>query len=208
MAGLTRGVAALGALIGAGGLVLQFVILHGTMSADGQSALAVLWRFFGFFTILTNVLIALIMGRAALKPDDRTGLNSPLLEVIGMAGILLVGAVYHTMLAQLWNPQGAQLIADLILHSATPIIFALFWLLRPHGALTYRDAALCIIWPLAYTAYALARGATDGWYAYAFLDPTQRTWAEIGVTAAAMSAAFFAGALALVLIDKMLTRRA
>lgn len=208
MAGATRGVAALGALIGAAGLVLQLVILYGTMSSDGQSVLAVLWRFFGFFTILTNMLITLVMARAALKPDDRTGLNAPLVEAIGATGILLVGAVYHTMLAQLWDPQGAQLIADVILHSATPIIFTLFWLLRPHGALSYRDAALCMIWPLAYTFYALTRGAFDGWYAYAFLDPTQRSWGEIAVTAGMLSAAFFVGALVLVLIDKALARRA
>ena len=51
-----RPVAALGALIGLFGLVLQYVLLYAGLSTDGASALDVLWRFYAYFTLLTNTL--------------------------------------------------------------------------------------------------------------------------------------------------------
>ena len=86
-------------------------------------------------------------------------------------------------------------------------MFGLFWLIRPHGSLKWADAALLVIWPLAYCAYALTRGAFDGWYAYYFLDPTRAGPGALALSIAAQSAAFLACALAFVALDKMLGAR-
>lgn len=201
-----RALAILGALAGASGLVLQFLILRGNMSADGVGLGGIVWRFVGFFTILSNILVTAVMVRAALAPEARSELVATL-EATGATAIVFVGVVYHALLARLWDPQGVQLIADILLHTVTPIVFALFWLLRPHGALKWRDAFICSIWPLSYAVYALVRGAGDGWYAYPFLDASKLNAAQLATSIAGLSAAFLAGALVLVALDKALARR-
>ena len=199
-----RLLAIIGAAAGIGALLLQFALMFGSMSASGYSPLAIVWRYFGYFTILTNMLVALIWIGAALQPDRAR----PRLEGAGAVSIVMAGVIYHLLLANRWAPQGLQLGADFIHHSFTPILFGLFWLMRPHGSLKWADATLFVIWPLSYCVYALTRGAFDGWYAYYFLDPRRAPLSELALSIAAQSAAFLACALALVAIDKMLGARA
>jgi len=200
---IARLVAIAGAAAGICGLVLQYFLMLGSMSAQGVGPLAITWRFFGYFTLLTNIFVALIWVRGALRPDTRAAR----LEAAGAVSIVMVGVIYHVLLASRWNPQGLQLIADIILHTVTPILFALYWVFRPHGALKWVDAALFVIWPLAYCAYALVRGAFDGWYAYFFLDPTHLEPVQLITSVAGLSAVFLVCALVLVGADKVLTKR-
>jgi hypothetical protein len=203
----TRFVAVCGALIGAAALGLEFVVTARAMTRDGASLFDSVWRYVGYFTILTNFLVAAIMARAALRPASRTGLNTPRIEAVGISAILLVGVVYHLLLAPLWTPEGWRLLADILLHTIAPIFCAAFWLLRPHGALHWRDAVFCLVWPLGYCLYALARGAFDGWYAYPFLDPSTQSAPDLILSVAGISGGFFVGALALVALDRALARR-
>jgi hypothetical protein len=200
-----RSLAALGALTGLGGLALQYVIMLG---ADGADPLQATWRFFGYFTILTNCLVTLVLARAALKPGADDGLNAPHVELMAVTSILFVCAVYNILLAPRWDPQGWQLVADIMLHQATPVLFALYWLARPHGRLGWRDALFAALWPVAYAAYGLARGAFDGFYPYFFMDPTAASWAQLAINLAALAAAFVVGALILAVADGQLAKRA
>ena len=204
---LRRALAVLGALTGAGALVLQFIILCSAMDADGHSPIDVAWRFVGFFTILTNVLVTAIWVGAALRPAPTGGRNGARAELAAANAIIMVGVVYHLVLANMWAPQGAQLVADIALHTATPLLFGLFWIVGPHGVLKWSDALFCLIWPLSYCVYALARGARDGWYAYPFLDPTTTSWPALLGNIGVLSAAFLAVGMALVAIDKGMARR-
>ena len=61
----------------------------------------------------------------------------------------------------------------------------LFWLLfAPKGALRWRDPLLWAIYPLAYFAYALTRGASDGKYPYPFMDIPAVGWPSALTTVA------------------------
>src|SRR5262249_25547375 len=155
-----RLIAIIGAIAGIGALLLQFGLMFSSMSAEGYSPLAVTWRYFGYFTILTNTLVAVIWTRAALWSE----VKQPRLEGAGSVSIVMVGIIYHLMLASRWNPQGLEWLADFIHHTLVPILFAIYWFMRPRGALKWADAAVFVTWPLAYCAYALTRGAFDGWY--------------------------------------------
>ena len=88
-----------------------------------------------------------------------------------------------------------------------PIVFVAFWLLRPHGGLNWRDAALCVIWPAIYFAYAFARGAIDGWYAYWFLDPANLDLLTLVRNAVILVVAFGVAGLALIGLDRLMARR-
>lgn len=198
-----RAIAALGALAALFGLLLQYVIMLESMAP----ALAT-WRFFAYFTILTNCLVFLVFARAVLAPGAASGLNGPRVELMTVTSILFVCVVYNILLAPRWDPEGWQLVADILVHQVTPALFALYWLARPHGRLAWRDALFAAIWPIGYAAYGIARGAFDGFYPYFFMDPTSGSWAQIALNLVGLSTAFVLGALVLVYLDGMLSKRA
>lgn len=204
---LARGVAILGALVGLFGLGLQYWLLYADMTANGASPLEATWRYFAYFTILTNTFVTLVMARAALKPQSLVGLNAPPVELMAVTSILFVCIVYNLLLAARWDPQGWQKVADVIVHNVVPIVFAVFWFLRPHGSLTWRDVGFAALWPLAYAIYGLSRGAFDGFYPYFFMDPTAISYVQIALNLAGLVVAFLLGAGLLLFVSRALSRR-
>jgi hypothetical protein len=203
-----RAAAIFGALIGIFGLVLLFVLLYGSMTNEGATALEASWRYFAYFTILTNTFVTVVMVRSALLPNSAVGVNAPRVELMAVTSILFVCMVYNLLLASRWDPQGWQKLADVIVHNVVPLVFALYWLLRPHGGLKWSDAAFAALWPLAYAIYGLARGALDGFYPYFFMDPTALSWTQIAINLVGLVIAFAVGALVLIATSRALGRAA
>jgi hypothetical protein len=202
-----RPVAALGALVGLFGLVLQYVLLYADMAANGASPLDVTWRYYVYFTLLTNTFVTLVFARAAWKPEGVEGLNAPRVELMAVTSIMFVCIVYNVLLAARWDPQGWQKVADVVVHNIVPVLFLIFWSLRPHGGLNWRDAAFAATWPLGYAIYGLTRGALDGFYPYFFMDPTTLSYGQIAINLAGLVAAFIVGALLLIGVSRALGRR-
>lgn len=198
----------MGALVGLAGLVLQYVLLYREMTAQGASIFEVTWRYFVYFTLITNTFVTVVLARAALRPGRDDGLNAPRVELMAVTSILFVCVVYNLLLASRWDPQGWQKAADVIVHQIVPAAFALYWLARPHGVLAWGDAMFAAIWPGAYAVYGLARGAVDGFYPYFFMDPSAAPAAQTPLNLAGLVASFIAGALVLVAADRVLGRRA
>lgn len=204
---MVRALAGLGAAIGLFGLGLQYWLLYADLSADGASPLDVLWRYYAYFTLLTNTFVTLVMARAALKPESVTGLNAPRVELMAVTSIMFVCLVYNLLLASRWDPQGWQKVADVTVHNVVPVIFLIFWALRPHGALKWSDAAFAALWPLAYAVYGLSRGLIDHFYPYFFMDPTTASYGQIALNLVGLVVAFALGALLLIGISRALGRR-
>ncbi len=95
----------------------------------------------------------------------------------------------------------------MVLHDVTPILFVLFWALTPHGELKWRDLRWALIPPALYLAYALARGAVDGWYAYWFLDPSKQGMGEFGLSIIGVLAVFAVVAGLGIAMDRRLSPR-
>jgi hypothetical protein len=75
------------------------------------------------------------------------------------------------LLRQLWNPQGAQWVADVLLHDVIPVGYVVYWLLfAPRAGLRWKDAVAWLAYPAVYLVYVLARGAVSGLYPYPFVD--------------------------------------
>jgi hypothetical protein len=185
------------------GLAMQMGLLVSSFVADGSGPLAGVWRFFGYFTLLTNLLVALVASAFALG-------RSPGSQVLTATTlyILIVGLVYHVLLSGTWSPRGIALIADRITHYATPALMAAFWLTcLPKGVHAWRDVAGWLLYPVGYLAWMLARGALDGFYPYFFVDPTKTGWTQLAVNATGLCAVFAVCGLVLVAIDKWMGRR-
>ena len=101
----SRIVAATAAIVGWIALALQLVLI-----VRGMGLLAGIWRFAGFFTILTNLGAAAVATAVALGYSR--GLGGARARLMAATSILIVGSVYTLALRELWNPTGLQKVAE------------------------------------------------------------------------------------------------
>ncbi|MBV7407896.1 Pr6Pr family membrane protein [Maritimibacter sp. DP1N21-5] len=190
-----RFASALIALVALAALVAQFIV---SSRLTGHVPTTI-WVILGYFTVLTNLLVLATYAMQAVKNQ----LSNPAWLGGLTLWITIVGVVYHTLLAQLWSPEGLALWADQGLHTATPVLSVLFWFVfASRVPLPWITAAQWLVWPLAYTIYALLRGMLTGWYPYPFLDLAVLTPAQVAANSVGLTIAFFLGGLALVAITR------
>ena len=170
--GLARTAAGSIALIAWIGLLVQLI----AVTAQVGSATEAVWVILRYFTVVTNLLAAVVLTGLAL---GQSAFQSQRLLGLLALSILFVGAVYVVLLRGLVELSGGALIADIILHYVVPSLASLFWLLfAPKGDLHWPDPLLWTIYPLGYFAYALTRGAFDGKYPYPFMDIPKIGWSS------------------------------
>ena len=108
-----------GLCIGWFAVLSQFVLMIQNRQADITETVI---RFFSFFTILTNILVALFFTVSALKSKSRLSrvllMDGSITAITAL--ILIVGSVYQLVLRSIWEPTGLQLIVDELLHTITP----------------------------------------------------------------------------------------
>ena len=174
-----RAFSAIGAVVTWFAVMLQLylIIVNRTVSIPET-----LLRFFTFFTILSNILVAVCFTVFALKSGSGKGtfFSRPGVLSAVTVYIIIVGAVYQLILRPLWDPQGLQKIADELLHSFTPVYFLLFWLLYvPKSTLQWQHILVWLFFPLCYLVIILLRGAVAGYYPYPFVNVTELGYVKV-----------------------------
>ena len=195
---LPRAIAAAVALLCWAALGLQLSLTVGLVSSQGGTVLEGVWRYFGYFTIIANLFAAISLTLVALGRRDARR------ELAMVSAMILVGVTYSLLLRNVWDPQGAQKLADVLLHDAMPVLTVLYWLVRPHRPVGWRDSGYALVLPVAYTAYAMVRGAIEAWYPYPFMDVAQFGAAQVALNCTVMGVAVLALALLLVWLDRKL----
>jgi len=67
------------------------------------------------------------------------------------------------------------------MHVWIPLVLVLDWLFSPgRPALRWTGLRIVVIFPLAWLAFTLLRGAATGWFPYPFLEPATG-WLSIGI---------------------------
>ena len=169
---LYRPLAAVVALLAWSALVLQYVLLIRLTLHDIGPWLGTL-RYFSFFTILSNLLVALITTAAWFGTSSTFGrfLAGARLRGVTALCIGVTGAIYFLVLASTWAPQGLQWRVDVGLHYAVPVFYLMWWAVCvPHGQLLWSDALRWLVFPLVYLVWAMLRGAWLHEYPYPFID--------------------------------------
>ncbi len=139
-------------------------------------------RFFSFFTILTNILVAfyftvlLVGGYGKVRQFfSRTSVVTAIAVYI-----TIVGLVYQFLLRQLWDPMGLQRIADELLHSVIPFYFVVYWwTFLDRNNLTWKQIPAWLIYPLCYLLFILFRGELSGFYPYPFVDVAETDYGTV-----------------------------
>jgi hypothetical protein len=197
--------AAVGALLGWFALVLQLYLMLMQSPRSAMAMLATVITFFSFFTILTNLLVALIFTAVALRSEAGWGrwLRGPSVQASAAGYIAIVGTIYQLLLRHLWNPQGAQWVADVLLHSILPVGYVLYWLLfAPRAGLRWKDAIAWLLYPGVYLVYILARGAVSGLYPYPFVDVNVLGYGGVLVQAAMLLMVFLGVGLVVIALGR------
>jgi len=200
-----RRFAAVIALLAWGALVLQYALLIGA-TLDGIGPLLGTLRYFSFFTILSNLLVALVASAAAAgdaAPRLRFFARADVRGCAALA-IAITCAIYYFVLAATWAPQGAQLLADVLLHYAVPLLYVGWWIAcAPHGRLGWSDPLRWLLFPLAFFAWTLLRGAWLHEYPYPFVDVDALGFAAVLGNALVIGGLFAVAGVALVAVDRL-----
>jgi hypothetical protein len=196
------------ALVGWGALGLQYGLMLGNNPDRGVVGLTI--NYLSFFTILTNVLVAVALSLTVVGVGTRLG------RWAGSEGVragvtmyaVVVGLVYHFLLHATWNPQGWSLIANALLHYVMPAAMLLDWLLfTAKGRLRWIDAPKWLAFPLIYGGWTLIHGYAADWWPYWFTDVSVLGLGKAALYFGGLLVFFLAIGLAVVAIDRTLGRR-
>ena len=166
-------------------------------------------RFFSFFTIDTNILVALCFTFIFLRGNSRTGrfLTKPATITAITIYITIVGIVYNVILRSMWQPEGLQKVIDELLHSVIPVLFILFWLIFvPIEQLKWKNAFSFLIYPFMYLTYAVVHGAVTKFYPYLFVNVNRHGYNKVLFNAGLFLLAIFLLSLALIATGKLLKK--
>lgn len=196
----SRFLAAVVAILGWFAIVAQLVLMlnHATLSVPET-----LFRFFGYFTILTNTLVAWSFTSLWLNSHYKAFFARPSVFTAITVYIIVVGIVYNTVLRFTWNPEGLQRVVDELLHSIVPLLTTIYWWTFVRGKNVRLTSIPKWLWyPLAYCLYILVQGAFSGFYPYPFIDVSKLGYPIVAKNCFFVCIAFVVVALILVAIDR------
>ncbi len=146
-------------------------------------------RFFSFFTILTNLLVAIYFTLSLIKKENRvlSIINKPGTLTAVTVYITIVGLVYQILLRHVWDPKGMQRVIDELLHSAIPILVTIFWYLyEEKKSIAYKQILKWLIYPLIYLLFILIRGEFSNFYPYPFVNITNLGLKQVLINSAGL----------------------
>lgn len=197
----------LGAAASFGVLLQLFLVLAPGNAVSGF--FGTLIRYFSYFTVLTNLLAALVITIPLVSGSPRLVAfcrDSDLRTAVATY-ITVVAVVHAALLRGLVDLDGASLLADTFLHVITPIAYVVFWfLLTPKQGLAWGASLRWLWFPASYLAYVFLRGALGGVYPYPFIDVGRLGAVRAFWNAAAVGAAFLLAGLIFIAIDRAVAR--
>ena len=166
-------------------------------------------RFFSFFTILTNLLVAIYFTWSLLQKKNRAEsiINKPGTLTAVTVYITIVGLVYQILLRNIWDPKGMQRIVDELLHSVIPILVIIFWYLyEEKKSISYKQTVKWLIYPLVYLTFILIRGDFSDFYPYPFVNATNLGLKQVLINSAGLIISFFCISVGYIKLGKVMSK--
>ncbi|WP_310528828.1 Pr6Pr family membrane protein [Nocardioides sp.] len=184
------------ALVATGAVLFQLVLVwQGNAVLDDVEPPGLaerLIRFIGYFTILSNILVAWVTWTLGLGRGHR-GTGWRTLRLTSLVAITVTGIVHWFLLRPLLDLEGADYLADKLLHVAVPLLAVIGWVaFGPRGRVQGRDVLASLVFPITWLAYTLVRGAVTGFYPYPFLDADTQGHAAVSIVSLGIAVLFVA----------------
>ncbi|PUA79856.1 Pr6Pr family membrane protein [Nocardioides currus] len=198
------------ALVATSALVLQVVLVwrgaNVLNETDPPELGERLVRFVGYFTILSNALVAWSSWTIALARDrDTTWWR--LLRLDGLIGITVTFVVVQVLLKGTYELDGADLLADNLLHVVVPVLAVAGWVFfGPRDRVRRGDLLPALVFPILWLVYTLVRGEIVNWYPYPFLNTDKHGYASVALTCLGIAVLFVALAVLAWKGDERLSR--
>ncbi|WP_395062804.1 Pr6Pr family membrane protein [Flavobacterium sp.] len=178
-------------------IVSQFILIIQNRVVSIAETLA---RFFTFFTILTNIIVAITFTVIWLQPKSRINFFlKPNTQTAIAVYIFVVGFIYNTILRFIWQPQGIQKIIDEMLHLIIPTVYILYWYFEvKKTAIIWRNILGWLIYPILYLIVIMIRGTYSNYYPYPFVNVS-----ELGLVKVAINSVYltiFFGTMSVVFV--------
>lgn len=194
-----------GSAIGWFAVLLQSYLTITRVMTHGGTVLGGVVMLLGFFTVLTNILVCVAFTAPWIAPRSSSAAlaTNPAL-VAGLAvSIAFVAIAYHFLLRSLWDPRGAQWLADVLLHYVVPLLYVAFWFLGSRdGGLRWIHPLWWALYPLLYFLYAIGRGELIHQYPYVFIDVSAIGYRQTWINAVGLLATFIVLGELFVAIDR------
>jgi len=196
----------LGSIIGWFAVITQYVLmLNVSLETTAETTI----RFFSYFTILSNTLVAVYFTVMWLKKPSLLllRLQKPGILTAVTLYISIVGLVYQLVLRSIWSPTGMQKLVDELLHSVMPLFVIVFWYLyENHKTTSWKSFPKWLIFPSLYLVYILIRGHFSNYYPYPFMDVTQLGFNKVLLNSGILVLVFLAVAFGFVGISSLLSK--
>ncbi|MFF3846981.1 Pr6Pr family membrane protein [Streptomyces sp. NPDC002328] len=198
-------------------------LLIAALAAAGVTLALLLGRplqILSHFAVQSGILLAVVTFISARRAWTARRPLSPAVTGAALLYAVITGLVYHLLLADATPPfsvtattapaiapTGWHELTNQLLHTATPAAAVLDWLLLTSpGRLRLRQAALWLLYPMAYLAFTLTRAelitpGTPGRSLYPFLDAAALGYRHTLANALLLGLAFYALATLLVALD-------
>lgn len=174
----------------------------------GQSLFGRTVDWFSYFTIVSNIVVAVTMTMLWRDPAR----NTRIMRVLRLDAIMMItvtGIVYFIMLRPLAKNEGLQVYTDLLLHQIVPALTVLVFIaVGPRRLFGLRDIPAAFIIPLGWAGYCIVRGAFIGAYPYPFINVAKHGYITVGINLVAI--VIFGVIIGLIAlgIDRLLSRSA
>lgn len=172
----------------------------------GQGLLGRIFDYFTYFTLWSNIVVAIVMLMLFARPD-RDSFWFRVFRLDSVLMIVVTGIIYNIVLASTATNRGLEVWTNFCLHILTPIVTFAVWLIAgPRGWISWRIIGASLILPIGWLVFALIRGAFIGAYPYGFLDVITLGYVTVFTNVAGI--VVFAIALCLIFwgIDALLVR--
>ncbi|WP_299291813.1 Pr6Pr family membrane protein [uncultured Mucilaginibacter sp.] len=167
-------------------VIMQFLISVPEYMQKGETLAGSIVHLASYFTILTNILVAVSLTSVLLFPETFIGrFFSKISSATAIAVyITIVALVYNLVLRPFWSAKGAFKTNDELLHVVVPALYLLNWLFfLPKKGLVWKQLPNWLIFPLCYLFYVIIRGALTGFYPYFFVDVKRFGYAAVALNA-------------------------
>ncbi|WP_349681728.1 Pr6Pr family membrane protein [Sphingobacterium sp. UBA7249] len=201
-----KSLAAFIALLSWGAIIAQFLI---SINNSTISNLELIIRFFSYFTILTNLMVAISCTSIVLLPNSAIGhfAVKPVTVTAVTLYILIVGLIYNFVLRFLWQPAGIVRIIDEILHLIIPILVLIYWWRSINKPLIQWCSIFSwLLYPIFYFLYTLWHGASSGFYPYPFVDVSVLGINRVLTNSLSLSLVFLLLGLLLILVTRLIAK--